>query len=172
MVSSPAGISRLVEEADIRHPLLRKLFSYWSGIALQGALPGAVAPRKFFDIVDVPLPVWPRTFMMDVLEGTGNYRVRVLGSYLVQIHGHDDTGRRLVDAEIPGATHSRTYALLERMMHERAPVRYWGPTSLRFSGIDTPHEQIVLPLGDDAGRITTALGAVDYPEVAARRAPV
>jgi hypothetical protein len=151
--------AKVASSGAIEHAPLRMLFDYWSSLAPDGAIP----LKQTFDIVNVPIAAWPHMFMIDILEGERNYRVRVCGTYIVSVYNRDFTGRRLVEEEIPHTTESVTYELLGRLVRDRRPLHYDGPSSFRFSGFKSPHEQIMMPLSDDSGRIVAALGAVYYP---------
>ena len=139
---------------------IQALFAYWD------ALPKFLdSPRKTdFDPVDLAVKVWPRLFMVDILEGQNEYRLRLLGTYLVEAYGRDFTGARFVDSEIPNVTRSQTYRLLGDLVATQKPQHYLGPTEFRFITDYAICEQILLPLVDDKGRIAHVVGAIDFPD--------
>ena len=145
--------------AHIRHPLLKDLFAYWQKIATSDG----IIPKGKFDPVDLPAALWPRLHMIDIPEQNAPMcRNRLLGTYVVDAVGFDFTGRRLIDAEIPGVSCSVTYKLLEKLLAASEPQHYFGPPSFAMADRFATHEQILLPLTDETGGITAAVGALDY----------
>ncbi len=144
--------------AGIRHPLLRLLFKHWitfksfDGFAL----------KSKFDPVALPTELWPRLHMIDIPQHETVCRNRLLGTYVVDAVGFDFTGRRLVDAEIPGMSRSVTYGLLEKLRTSSKPQHYYGPANFGQAKRFAVHEQILLPFFDEGGRIVAAIGALDY----------
>ena len=143
----------------IRHPLLKELYEYWKGLGASGGTP----LKSRFDPVDLRAALWPRLHMIEIPEDGDVARNRVLGTYVVAAVGLDFTGKRLSDSDIPGMTSSVTYALLQRLMVTGEPQHYFGPPNFGATGRFATHEQVLLPLSDEAGRIVGAVGALDYP---------
>src|SRR5262249_34459158 len=142
----------------IQNPLLKSLFAYWQSL---GAKDGA-AQKRYFDPLDLPAKVLPRIFMIDVDDTAPLYRFRLLGTYLVEAHGHDYTGCALTDSEVPGFSQSKTMELLEILNKNSEPQHYRGPTQFSWTRRFGGHEQIILPLMDAEGRISVVVGAIDY----------
>jgi hypothetical protein len=144
-----------------RHASLRQLLDYW--LRLKG---DRSRPRKReFDPVDLPPRVLPRLFLIEFLEGAGNYRLRLMGTYLRDTYGREFTWCHLVDEEMPGVTKSDTYQLLGVMARTGEPQYSLGPTRFRFFDTYSLVEQVLLPLADDEGQLGFAIGAVDYPDM-------
>lgn len=140
-------------------PYIEALWSYWHRLADEASPPA----KRRFDIVALPTDSWSRLILFDVLDGARDYRVRVMGTYLVEAYGADFTGRRLVDAEIPRVTNSASYQLLGRAVETRAPQHYLGPCGFQLGpGLDDV-AMVVLPLTDAAGRVAHAIGSIHYP---------
>ncbi len=140
------------------------LWSYWHRLA-----GGAPPPKSRFDIVDLPTGSWSRLIMFDVLDGTNSYRVRVMGTYLVEAYGADFTGRLLVDSAIPRVTRSASYKLLPRVVETRAPQHYLGPCGFQIGPGFDDVAMILLPLTDTVGLITYAIGSIHYPSFQEKR---
>jgi len=160
MKRDPASAAEVAASGSIQNLPLRRLFDYWAGLASGDAVP----LERQLDIANLPPKTRAHMLAIAILDGERNYRVTMLGSYLVAVYGRDYTGCRLVDEEIPRVTRSITYALLDRLARDRRPLCYHGPSGFRFAGFDSPHEQIMMPLCDDAGRIVAAVGAIDFPD--------
>src|SRR5262249_45721205 len=110
-------------ERQIQNPLLKSLFAYWQSLRRKDG----VARKRDFDPLDLPAKVLPRIFMIDVQRAAPNYRFRLLGTYLVEAHGHDYTGCALVDSEVPGFSQSKTMELLPILRETSEPQHYRGP---------------------------------------------
>jgi hypothetical protein len=144
-----------------RHASLRQLLDYW--LRLKG---DRSRPRKReFDPVDLPPRVLPRLLLIEFMEGAGNYRLRLMGTYLRDTYGREFTWCRLVDDEMPGVTKSTTYELLGVMARTGEPQYSLGPTKFHFFDTYSLVEQVLLPLADDNERLAFAIGAVDYPDM-------
>jgi len=146
---------------EIHHPALQAVFAYWSGLEAAAGLP----LRSSMSPMDMPRESLPRVFLIEFLDDEETYRLRLQGTYMVDAYQQDFTGRKMVDAEMPGISKSVTLKLLKKMRADRAPQHFYGPTEFRFTDFYTDHEQILLPLIDGTGRITMALGAIDFPGV-------
>jgi hypothetical protein len=145
---------------NIRNRHIAEVYTYWRSLAPSNALPA----KSSFDPIGLPPAALPRVFMIDNLVGSSNYRLRLLGSYLVNAYDRDFTGHDLIDSQIPNVTRSRTFRLLNEMLSTRLPQYDIGPTVFRFNDRYTTVEQVLLPLTDEAGCIAFAVGAVDYPD--------
>jgi hypothetical protein len=155
-MSLPATPSTFADQ--IESPLLKKLFEYWSALVLQGG----TARKTRFDPIELPKDVWPRLFIVDVLETEPRFCFRLLGTYAVDALGEDLTGRHLVDSEIPGISGSVTFSLMEKLCLANEPQHFLGaPTFARTIRFDR-HEQLILPLFDQPGALTAGVGAVNY----------
>jgi len=81
------------------HRDIRRLYRYWLSLASPGRLPG----RAELDAV-VGLPdLLPRLMLYDVVDGDGGqrFRVRVAGGMLVDLLGHNPTGRFIDEYVMP-----------------------------------------------------------------------
>ncbi|MCZ8310003.1 MAG: PAS domain-containing protein [Magnetospirillum sp.] len=162
-VSSPARYPR----PEIKCQLLETLFGYWESLNSRAGIPEKLS----FNPIDIPGLVWPRIFMIDILEGLRNYRVRLLGTYLVDAYGQDFKGCRLDDDEIPRITQSATYRLLPKLQLSGKPQYFFGTTPFRYTDSYREVEQVLMPLADSTGRIAYAVGGVDYRGFCQRQGP-
>jgi len=138
---------------------IEPLWSYWHRLARESRPP----PKSRFDVVDLPADSWSRLILFDVLEGANSYRVRVMGTYLVEAYGSDFTGCLLVDSAIPRVTNSASYKLLPRVVESRAPQHYLGPCGFRLGPGFDDVAMVLLPLTDAGGRVAYAIGSIHYP---------
>jgi hypothetical protein len=142
----------------IENPLLKQLFEYWSELVLKDG----VARKIRFDPIELPKDLWPRLFMVDVVETQPRYCFRLLGTYAVDAIGADLTGRHLIDSEIPGISGSVTLSLMEKLYLSDEPQHFIGAPSFARTRRFAKHEQLVLPLLDQSDALTAAVGAVNY----------
>lgn len=145
------------------------LHEYWNQISTPSEIPRTDA----IDPLDM-VPVLGYIALVDVLEDGWRFRYRLFGSSLVQIFGHDMTGRYV--SELPGpvdvayfftAVYRAALILKRPIVTAHVPAPDVGAQSWR---------RVVLPLADDAGAVTRFLvgntpigwraaerGFADYP---------
>lgn len=139
--------------------------------------PGDRLPqRRLLDPVALPPALLPHLFVIDVLPGGAGFRMRLMGTHQVGAYGRDFTGRRLVDAEIPGISRSATYAMLEPVARRGEPGYFRGPTAFRFQDDYETHEQVLLPFAGEGAEVAMICGVIhfeghyeDYGPAAPRR---
>lgn len=141
---------------------VQALATHWSTLAVGGQAPA----RERFTPLDLPPRAWKNLFLLDFFPETGEFRVRVHGTYFADAAGIDLTGRRLNDAEIPGCTRTAMYPLLPRIVASGRPQYYKGPTLFRFPDWIRGIEQALCPLADETGRIAAIIGAGEYAPIA------
>jgi PAS domain len=148
---APVVDFEVIEQPDL--PLIKELVAYWErkrGMRL--------APRRAdVDPVDLRMHL-PNIFMVDVLDGGGDFRYRLIGTAIVAGLGRDSTGKRL--SELYHDRPKVLARLLERfnlVLTQERPVFtrgqvYWLPdaTIRRFvSG--------AVPLSDDGATVNIVL---------------
>jgi hypothetical protein len=137
-----------IEESDLPDESARQLWRWWSA-----ADKHAVPPRRQdFDPVDVPRTLGNIT-IFDVEPDPWRFRVRIVGTRIVEETGRDTTGVYLDELENAesiilrarwAAENSRPYLM------PKAPVAW---TSKRFKY----YSALALPLVDDTGRTSMIL---------------
>lgn len=152
--------TEMVIDALVVNSLLATLYQYWRSLKRTDGVP----LKQAFNPIDLPGSVWPRIFMLDILDGPENYRVRLLGTYLVDAYSRDLTGHRLVESEMPGITASATWRMLPALVAKREAQYYFGPTNFKFGDMYKRIEQVLMPLADDRGDIRYAIGGIDFIE--------
>lgn len=143
----------------MKHPALIGLKAYWDSLR-NGDQPPS---KRSFDVLGLPTEIWPRLFMIDKLANKPDFRIRILGSYLVAAYGQDFKGKLLTDDEIPCITNSITYHLLGNVLKNRDSEYYFGRTDFRFTSQYAETEQILLPLVCEQGLVSVIVGAIDFP---------
>jgi PAS domain-containing protein len=148
---APVVDFEVIEQPDL--PLIKELLAYWErkrGMRL--------APRRAdIDPADLRMHL-PNIFMVDVLDGGGDFRYRLIGTAIVAGLGRDSTGKRL--SELYHDRPKVLARLLERfnlVLTQKRPVFtrgqvYWLPdaTIRRFvSG--------AVPLSDDGATVNIVL---------------
>ena len=150
--------SQGVRVESIQNREIKSLFEYWQALSPAGS----AALKDAFDPTHLPCSVWPRLFMIDVPAAGGDYRFRLLGTYIVGAVGRDFTGNRLIEPDIPGIARSVTFSLLMRLTGGDGVQHYVGPPSFPPSRRFSSHEQLILPLHDGEGRVNAVIGGIDY----------
>lgn len=137
---------------------VRALATHWSSLAANGRAPR----RHSFTPLDLPARGWKNLFLLELCPHSGEYVVRVHGTYLVESAGADLTGRRVTEAEIPGCTKTATYGLLQRLATAGTPQYYKGDTFFRPPNWIRVVEQALCPLADESGRVASVIGAAEF----------
>jgi hypothetical protein len=132
----------------IRSDILRQLFQYWD--EKRG---GRRAPsREDIDPAGM-VEALPNVFLIDVVAEPRRYRVRLMGTELVECYGQDITGcyiDEITDREL-GALHEL--------------VTTWRPWRLVGESGSTPgrvkrYELLALPLSTDGATVNMVLGGI------------
>lgn len=144
------------EVGGVEHPLdertpapLAEMLAYW-----EGRREGRLAPaRRDIDPCDFPR-LLPLVSLVDVIRDPLDFRIRLAGTGLAQLHGFEGTGRQVRDIAPPAyaellwqhyrhVTEVRRPALFEVWMRrERRRMAYW---------------RLSLPLSDDGALVTMIL---------------
>jgi len=137
---------------DLLDDRLTRLHQYWS--AKRGDRP---APRRAD--IDPPLDIpdlLPILTLIEVLRDPLQFRLRLVGTGVVQALGRDGTGR-FVDESLYGSDAPAIVATYRRMIEEVRPFQRrsrltWNGTAWQVL------DAIELPLIDDDGRVRMILG--------------
>jgi hypothetical protein len=140
---------------------VQALAAHWSALAKNGQVP----LRERFTPLDLPARGWKNLFLLDLCPASGDFLVRVHGTYLVESSGGDFTGRRVNEAEIPGSTRTALYRLIHRIAEIGAPQYYKGETLFRPPNWMRDVEQALCPLADENGRIVSIIGAAEFAPI-------
>nr|WP_246484602.1 PAS domain-containing protein [Marivibrio halodurans] len=142
---------------EVRSDRLKRVLAVWRGLEMiaDGTPRRASFSPHCLDSSDLPYVV-----LVDVIDGGADFRFRLAGTEVVRAVGREFTGLRLSEnlhlPEVPDLV-----ASYRECLRARAPVVYRG-TLARFGKKFVTYERLTLPLADEAGDITTILGALDF----------
>ncbi len=120
-VNLPArGISRSIPVVEIDEPagsVLRQLASYWQELAT--GRDGQPA-RADLDLVALK-PHLSRISLLDAIDDGDDFRIRLVGTGVVDLFGRDLTGHRMREA-VTGPGADKMLAFLRMALHRGGPV--------------------------------------------------
>jgi hypothetical protein len=132
----------------IRSDILRQLFQYWDEKRGDRRAPS----RDDIDPAGM-IEALPNVFLIDVVAEPRRYRVRLMGTELVECYGQDITGRYVdeITDQVLGALHEL--------------VTTWRPWRLVGESGKTPgrvkrYELLALPLSTDGATVNMVLGGI------------
>lgn len=76
----------------ISHPLLHQLYEYWDSKRAGRAMPA----RHDLDPIEIP-ELLRHLILLDIMHDPLRFRVRLYGTGVTELHGHDLTGRFLYE---------------------------------------------------------------------------
>jgi hypothetical protein len=150
------GFGYVVDPRNVTQPVLRPVLDYW-----EQKRTGRKLPRRI-DIDPLELKPYLRHLcLIDVLAGV-EFRYRLIGSEITERYGRNSTGRtvRQIYADMPVIAEWLT-AMMVAATSTARPVFAWAP----LAAIGKEYvlaESLHLPLGDDAGAVTTIFGVTRY----------
>ncbi len=125
------------------HEKIRDMVAYWQSIHPAKGLPG----RQHFDPVDIPT-LLPNLRLLDVEGRPPRFKVRLMGTVLLDFFGEEQTGRYF-DELFPKFTESRTYQDLLDVVMTGTPSWRRGLPGLVYEKDFVTVERIYLPLAED-----------------------
>lgn len=142
--------------ATIRDGAMRDLMRYWLRIH-----PGTQLPaRRDFDPAAVPHALRSIS-LTDVERDPWRFRLRLMGTSVVEAFGRDFTGRYLHEA-LEGFEQSYPYAHRVEVAERGMPSYWHGYGTLPFRLDFAPIERIYLPFAADGARVDVILGMTVY----------
>lgn len=124
---------------------VRRVFCFWIARRPQGAMP----LRRDINPMGLPPDCLPHLFMYR-LEPGKRLRCVLIGTAIVRVVGHDETGRYL-DELLRGSAAATRLRLFDRVVEDGYPLYYTGPAVLPTREARRV-ERLLLPLSSD-GRI-------------------
>lgn len=141
--------------AATRHPLLRRLFEYWSDKAA-----GRIAPsRGDIDPVDFSYAIGWVT-LVDVLEDGAEFQARVFGGAMAILAGQELSGRTSAAIQDPELRQA-IVANLRWVVTNRRPLRIYR--ELTTAQRRYRYETVILPLSSDGQTVDQLLMAATPP---------
>jgi hypothetical protein len=99
-----------------------------------------------------------RMYLIDVLDGGNDFRIRLWGHFLEVVYGVDQTGVRIgeMDDRRLGSALWRHYSniVASKVPHFLPGAAVWP------NGASIQYQRLLLPFTDDAGEVSLILGAV------------
>lgn len=148
-VYTKAGSVELLESVlpNDCHPKIRQLADYWLAIHPRDHLPG----RQHFDPTGIP-NLLPNLWLVDIQHDPMRFRIRLLGTRVVDYAGEDNTGS-WVDEKWPGFDNSA----FAEIATSGKPSWYRGPSKLRPEKDYYELERARFPLAQDGKRVDMIL---------------
>ena len=97
-------------------------------------------------------------FLVEALADDDDFRYTLIGTRITEQVGVDNTGKRVSD--IFGSSGIRLY---NTVRDDRRPIRVHGTVDWRQQDYKS-YETLILPLADDAQRITRFIGAMVFQQ--------
>jgi hypothetical protein len=86
------GLEKSAVNVEISHPLLRQLYEYWDSKRAGRAMPA----RSDLDPIEIP-DLLRHLILLDITHDPLRFRVRLYGTGVAELRGHDLTGRFLYE---------------------------------------------------------------------------
>lgn len=158
LASLSAQFRSVASVTDCTHPVLAALWTHWD-LARQAT--GGRPTRAAVDPLGLPAAAWRHCFLLDV--GAEGFRVRLFGTFMVELAGCDPTGRMLFgrSAETETRGDGRVFTAVVR-----DGLPYVSRHALRGLGgaPDVPvMETLLLPLFDSTGGVSMIFGGSVLP---------
>lgn len=136
----------------LRAETLKTLYSYWRELRR-----GRPAPaRADIDPSEI-IGVLPHISLFDVERSPRRYRIRLLGTQIVNWYGCDVTGSYLDEIDF-GVSDRFNFEILNRAVDEIAPAHMSGEYT-KYDGRCIRYERLYLPLSENGECVNMLLGA-------------
>jgi hypothetical protein len=144
--------ARITQPPATAKPEIVALYDYWRSKApAEGMLPG----RRHIDPLDIP-KLLPHIWLVDVVDEPRRFRVRLLGTALVETGTPLRVGDFITDRLLP-EQRTASLAEFETVVQSREPLWYRGPLKLRHGTYVHEVERIFLPLAADGQHVDMLL---------------
>ena len=143
--------------AEARSPLIRQLYDYWHGKCCGRSMPA----RADIDPLDIPV-LLPYLILVDVLPPDGRLKVRLMGTWIVNMFGHDYTGRFLDEVDLGEARDEilREYAEAAALARPVCSDHWYRSLGDQLYDI----ERLILPLSTDGTTVSMLLIILEFTE--------
>ncbi|WP_420405232.1 PAS domain-containing protein [Nisaea sp.] len=135
---------------------VRDLLAHWISIHPGDRIPA----RADFDPLDIPR-LLPNLVLTDVERDPWRFRVRVMGTAVVEAMGEDFTGRYL-DEVWPDAGNQLLIRDRIAVAESGLPNYRYGKSATRFRLDFAPLERVFLPFAADGAKVDVILSAIVY----------
>jgi hypothetical protein len=153
----PDGVTfEVALSRNVSAPELTTLLMYW-----QMRAAGRLAPsRAEISAKDIP-SVLRNLHLYEVQDEGRAFRLRLLGTQLVEAVGSDPTGK-IVTENDPEPMYQRVYQGLQQVLKRRSPIYMLARRSAMPQMSFLPTESLLLPLSDDGKTIDKILAATIF----------
>ncbi|MGD1876158.1 MAG: PAS domain-containing protein [Kiloniellaceae bacterium] len=131
---------------------LKVLFAYWQELRR-----GRTAPARADIDPSRIVPVLPHIGLFDVEENPRRYRIRLIGTRIVNWYGCDMTGRYLDELDF-GTGPAFTFSTLDQVVDKIVPG-YMSGEYTKQDGRTIRYERLYLPLSNDSKTVNMLIGA-------------
>ena len=143
---------RVTRPPTAAKPEIVALYDYWrSKMPAAGMLPG----RQHVDPLDIP-KLLPHVWLVDVVDDVRRFRIRLIGTALVDAGIPLKVGDFILDRLLP-EQRAASLAEFESVVQSREPLWYHGPVNLRHETYVHEVERIFLPLAADGRQVDMLL---------------
>lgn len=146
---------------DLKSPMGRDLYTYWSRELAEGALPLAAS----FDLLDIPFAV-PFVFLVEFSQNLQRLECKVMGHQVVGAHGIDRTNLVLTRddiAALPVSPLLRAVGALCAAADQRSVIAY-GPVEIIVENLPVFVDEVAaFPLVDTRNEVTMVCGYTQTP---------
>ena len=142
-------------QREIHSEALRELHAYWQEIAKGDGLPSL----KDVDPVEIP-HLLKGIYLIDVTEPTADFRVRLMGTHIVDVFDKDYTGQAVADFDLDGESDA-ILAEYEKVVDGKEPALRTEVLRNR-NGELFRYERLLLPLSSNGVVVDTLLGGLFF----------
>lgn len=132
-------------------PEIVAIYDYWRSKVPAGCL---LPARRDIDPAEIPR-LLPNVWLVDVVDDVRRFRVRLIGTALVDAGIPLRVGDFIFDRLMPELRH--TLAEFESVVRTREPLWFRGPVNLRHDTYVHEIERIFLPLASDGRTVDMLL---------------
>lgn len=139
------------------HPKIRRILEYWLSLhPAAGELPG----RRHLDPNDIP-DLLDSVALIDVARDPIRFRLRLVGTRIVDFRGCDGTGKWM-DEALPGFAGTDSYRQYVEVAETGEPRWIYGQASVSRDRRRGNRERILLPLAADGQTVDMLLVLLLY----------
>jgi hypothetical protein len=153
MTEEAFNVERTATVGALRDPHMQALHSYWLAKRGDRSMPA----RKDIDPSEIK-PLLPYVMMID-MEAPYRYRMRLVGTGIVDFIGRDFTGR-IAGSEMPPDAARMMHAILDTVAEFRSPIFRAGKAYWWKEKAYRDFEACFLPLSNDDKTVNIILGGM------------
>jgi hypothetical protein len=137
-------------------PILGPALAYWIGKRAGRAIPR----KRDIDPVEMPRSILPNLQLIDVIDGGGRFRYRLIGTATVEAYGEDFTGR-YPDEMFPAELRDFIHGIYRQVCLWKAPL-FLSNRYITAKGFELASKRIYMPLCDDNAEASHIFGVLRF----------